>query len=119
MTANLYQLYLSCIAILSCFVFELVTELSGKIESYILSTEKNEVCCTQAESICVEIAPTAVHRAAAYYQLFFCNEIVISNKTYSKCQFSSKKAKVRDANRHKTAKLITFLLQKNSPKTIV
>ena len=59
-----------------------------------------------------EILKTIYHRAAAYYQLFFCNKIVIAGKTQSKCQFFSKKAKDRDTNRHKKAKLITFLLQK-------
>ena len=59
-----------------------------------------------------------MHRAAAYYHLFFCNKIMIAGYTQSKCQFFSKKAKMRETNRHKKAKLITFLLQRNSPKSI-
>ena len=62
---------------------------------------------------------SVIHRAAAYYQLFFCNKIVLSCKTLSKCEFFSKKVKNTKFNQQKTVKLITFLLLKTSPKSIV
>ena len=63
--------------------------------------------------------PALNHRAAAYYQLFSGNRIVISGETWSKCQFFSKKVKNYSVNWQKTVKLITFLLLKTSPKSIV
>ena len=62
------------------------------------------------------------HSFGAYYWLFLCNKIVITSKSWSECQFFSKKAKIRNTNGQKTTKFITsyyFYCKKLSPKSIV